>query len=268
MTRAPLIALLAPAAVASLCARSLAAPSDHPAAKDLVIVGDPPPECYVEDGKQSKAWFETIHWNLREGELGDVLKALSKIDCRRYLVPKSLLHEKVTLFSVDAAPGARRFVESSVLSKLREAGFQQLESMPLITRKPAAAEADPLAPAPPIPDEELDKAIHCADSGCTITRALADQVLHDGMLLATSARIVPSIHDGKPDGFKLYATRPRSFFGRIGFQNGDTIHTINGMDVSTPDKMLEVYTKARSTKSWVVEGTRRGQPFKLELVVQ
>ena len=43
----------------------------------------------------------------------------------------------------------------------------------------------------------------------------------------------------------MYAIRPNSLFGKIGLQNGDTIKSINGIDMSSPDKALEVYTKVR-----------------------
>ena len=46
--------------------------------------------------------------------------------------------------------------------------------------------------------------------------------------------------NGKPDGLKLYAIRPSSVFARLNFANGDTVHAINGHELTSADKALEV----------------------------
>ena len=77
--------------------------------------------------------------------------------------------------------------------------------------------------------------------------------------IAKGARIVPSIKNGKPNGFKLYAIRPSSVYAAIGLKNGDTINMINGFDLTTPDKALDVYTKVRSATEISIALTRRGK---------
>lgn len=61
--------------------------------------------------------------------------------------------------------------------------------------------------------------------------------------VARAARIVPSVRDGKPHGFKLYAIRPGSIYVVLGLRNGDTITAVNGDDITTPDKALRIYTQ-------------------------
>jgi general secretion pathway protein C len=95
-----------------------------------------------------------------------------------------------------------------------------------------------------------------------------DDLLSDAPGLATSARIVPSIKDGQPNGFKLYAIRPSSYFAKLGFQNGDTITQFNGMDISSPEKALEAYSKLRSVSKITIEIIRRGQPVSLEYTIK
>ena len=75
----------------------------------------------------------------------------------------------------------------------------------------------------------------------TIRRGLLDRLLADPMAVAKSARIVPAFTAGMPAGFKLYAIRAGSLFAALGLQNGDTVVTINGFDLASPDKSLEVY---------------------------
>lgn len=92
-----------------------------------------------------------------------------------------------------------------------------------------------------------------------IQRSALNKVLTNTTLLARSARIVPSLKDGKPNGFKLYAIRPGSIYSLIGLQNGDTINAINGNEMTTPDKALEVYTKLRNASHLSISFSRRGQ---------
>jgi general secretion pathway protein C len=105
------------------------------------------------------------------------------------------------------------------------------------------------------------------DNNYEIDRALVEKIMANPTAIR-GARIVPSIKNGKPNGFKLYAIRPSSAFAMIGLQNGDTIHGINGFDLTTPDKALEVYTKVREANSISVSVTRRGKPVTLNYSIR
>ncbi|MCC6806858.1 MAG: hypothetical protein IT381_05510 [Deltaproteobacteria bacterium] len=78
--------------------------------------------------------------------------------------------------------------------------------------------------------------------------------------VATDARIVPAFKDGKSDGFKLFSIRPGSVYQQIGLQNGDVIQKINGYEMNSPDKALEVYGKLRDARAITVQLERRGSP--------
>lgn len=78
--------------------------------------------------------------------------------------------------------------------------------------------------------------------------------------VATDARIVPAFKDGKSDGFKLFSIRPGSVYQQIGLQNGDVIQKINGYEMNSPDKALEVYGKLRDARAISVQLERRGTP--------
>ena len=97
------------------------------------------------------------------------------------------------------------------------------------------------------------------DNHYEIDKSLVDKVLANPMGVAKGARVVPAVKDGKPDGFKLYAIRPSSVYSKLGLQNGDTLQSINGFDLTSADKALEVYTKLREATSLQVTVTRRGK---------
>lgn len=80
---------------------------------------------------------------------------------------------------------------------------------------------------------------------------------------ARSARIVPAIKNGEPDGFKLYAIRRGSLPAALGFKNGDRIARINGLDVSRPDGLLAAYRRIKKARDVTVEIERRGKPVTL-----
>jgi general secretion pathway protein C len=106
------------------------------------------------------------------------------------------------------------------------------------------------------------------DTNYEIDKALVEKVLLNPMAIAKGARVVPSMKNGKPDGFKLYAIRPASAFAKMGLTNGDTLQAINGFELTSADKALEVYTKLRDATSLEVEGTRRGKPFTLKYSIK
>jgi general secretion pathway protein C len=134
----------------------------------------------------------------------------------------------------------------------------------------AAAAPTPEKPAPGPPSEfgDLDKSIQCTGTNCTIERALVDKALANTAALGSMARFVPSVKDGKPNGFKVYAIRPSSLFGKIGMQNGDTIKSINGNEMSTPDQALSLYTKLRSASHLTLNIERRGETVTMDYTIK
>jgi hypothetical protein len=134
---------------------------------------------------------------------------------------------------------------------------------------PKTADATP--PAPPEPDVEETLATGIKkidDTHVEITEKVIDAVLANPMAVGKGARVVPAVKDGKPDGFKLYAIRPSSFYARIGLANGDTLRRINGFELTSADKALEVYTKVREAKSFELDITRRGKPLTLMITIK
>jgi len=129
----------------------------------------------------------------------------------------------------------------------------------------------PVAENPPAGDENKDEMQAAIDSGVKkiddntyeIDRSLVDKVLANPMGVAKGARVVPSVKNGKPDGFKLYAIRPNSVYAKLGLQNGDTLQSINGFELTSADRALEVYTKLREASALQVDVTRRGKPTTL-----
>ncbi len=136
------------------------------------------------------------------------------------------------------------------------------------TPKPA-----PSAPPPPAvatgPSEPSTAGIEkIDDNNYNITRDLIDQQLANLSQLSTQARIVPSFKDGVANGFKLFSIRPGSLYSQIGIQNGDVIKRINGYEINSPDKALEVYSKLKESAKVEIEIERRGSPMKKSYTIR
>jgi len=74
--------------------------------------------------------------------------------------------------------------------------------------------------------------------------------------LATKARIVPSFKNGVADGFKLFSIVPGLAVRKGWDPNGDVIRRINGYEMNTPDKALEIYQKLRDASRIEIEMER------------
>jgi general secretion pathway protein C len=112
-------------------------------------------------------------------------------------------------------------------------------------------------PPPPIPGD-MTGVTKLSETDYKVERTEVDRVLGNLNEVATQARIVPSFKNGKANGFKLFSIRPGSIYSKIGLQNGDVIQKINGYDMNSPDRALEIYTKLRDATSLTIELQRRG----------
>lgn len=126
---------------------------------------------------------------------------------------------------------------------------------------------------PPADGDDLTAAIDAGikkidDTTYEIDRNLVEKVLANPMALAKGARVMLSSKNGEPNGFKMYAVRPNSVFSKLGFSNGDTLNVVNGMQLNSMDRAMEVYAKVRDASSLQVEITRRGKPVTLNYTVR
>lgn len=101
-----------------------------------------------------------------------------------------------------------------------------------------------------------------ADNRYELKKQLVDQSLSNLNNIATQARIVPSFKNGVANGFKLFSIQPGSLYSAIGIENGDVIQRINGYEINSPDKALEIYQKLREASHVTIEIERNGQPVK------
>ena len=118
--------------------------------------------------------------------------------------------------------------------------------------------AKPIDNGPP-PSVALGSGVkQISDNDYEIPRAEIDKTLANLNDVAMQARIVPAFKDGVAQGFKLFSIRPDSIYSKIGIQNGDVIKRINGFDLNSPEKALEIYSKLKESSRIDIEVERNG----------
>jgi general secretion pathway protein C len=134
-----------------------------------------------------------------------------------------------------------------------EPGEGAAPAAPTAAPRPAAPTTD--APAAPGPDGVRK----VADNRYEVKKKYIDDTLSNLNSVATQARIVPSFENGVANGFKLFSIQPGSLYSAIGVENGDVIQRINGYEINSPDKALEVYQKLRESSHITIDIKRNGQ---------
>ncbi|MBN2494029.1 MAG: hypothetical protein JXR96_05525 [Deltaproteobacteria bacterium] len=183
--------------------------------------------------------------------VAEVARWFAKRGGRNFIVPDALREKRLTIICGSPVDEEQAF--RGLVLALEAEGLQLVESGSFwkVARRGESGSAR---------IELLAGIQQTGETSWRIEREELDRTLANLNSIATQARIVPSFSNGVANGFKLFAIRPDSFYSRLGLQNGDVIHKINGCEINSPDKALEVYQKLRTTETVTVELTRRGRP--------
>jgi general secretion pathway protein C len=127
---------------------------------------------------------------------------------------------------------------------------------PIVASPVVQAPAANTAPPPGVTLGAGIKAV--SENEYEVPRAEIDKTLSNLNDVAMQARIVPAFKDGVAQGFKLFSIRPDSIYTKIGVQNGDVLKRINGYDLNSPEKALEIYSKLKEASRIDIEIERNG----------
>jgi general secretion pathway protein C len=131
----------------------------------------------------------------------------------------------------------------------------------------------PKVPAPEAPkgaagpgvDPSIAKGIsRVSATEFNIDRGVVDKILENQAELMKQARIVPEQENGKMVGIRLFGVRQETLLGTLGMENGDRLQTINGFDMTSPEKALEAYARLRTADHLTVQVNRRGANMNLD----
>jgi general secretion pathway protein C len=144
---------------------------------------------------------------------------------------------------------------SNALALQRPAVAKPPSSIPVVTSSVQSPSLTQDAFRPPAIDA-------VTDTEYSLDRRLVELLLEDQVRLMRSVRIVPVSTNGRTYP-RLFGIGPDSLLRMLGFQNGDCLETINGFDLSTPERAMEAYARLRTADHLEVRVRRRGQTVTL-----
>jgi general secretion pathway protein C len=98
-----------------------------------------------------------------------------------------------------------------------------------------------------------------ADNRFAIDEAGVGQLSANFSQFMTQVRMVPYFEGNKAAGYRLAAIRPGTTFDRLGFQGGDVLQQVNGLDLSSPEKIFAIFQNLKDEKKVSVNILRQGQ---------
>ncbi len=76
----------------------------------------------------------------------------------------------------------------------------------------------------------------------------------------TDARLLPSVKDGKVEGFRVSEVKPAGVFGMVGIRNGDVLLRINDFPIDSPEKAIQSFVSLKGQSRIKLDLIRDGQP--------
>jgi general secretion pathway protein C len=121
---------------------------------------------------------------------------------------------------------------------------------------------------PPVPADIKKRIQKVSDTEYNVDRNAVDIVMQKSTQLLRSTRVRPVQRNGSVVGIQLLRVRPDTLLGTLGIKNGDVIKTINGFNMSGPEKALQAYARLRTASEIHIQVERRGNPVTIDLHIR
>ncbi len=84
----------------------------------------------------------------------------------------------------------------------------------------------------------------------------------------THVRLVPYFEGNTSAGYRIAAIRPGTAFEKLGFQGGDVLQQVNGVGLSSPEKMYTIFQNLKDEKQVTVDIIRQGKKSTLKYEIR
>ena len=101
-----------------------------------------------------------------------------------------------------------------------------------------------------------------------VQRGTLEAVIEDTGLLSRAGRAMPETRAGRVVGFRLFAVHPDGPLAKIGMRTGDVISAVNGLAITSPERVLEAYGKLKSASHFSVVVERNTQKIAHEYTIR
>lgn len=126
----------------------------------------------------------------------------------------------------------------------------------------APAEGDKPSAATAQPAQQGVIAATTGGSGIIDQRALNAALDNIGQAM-TDARLLPSVKDGKVEGFRMSEVKPQGVFAAVGLKNGDVLLKINEFPIDSPEKAIQSFMTLKGQNRIKLDLLRDGAPTSL-----
>ena len=119
-----------------------------------------------------------------------------------------------------------------------------------------------------LPPEIAKKITRVSDTEFNIERSAVDQILEKQASLFRRVKLRPVRDGDKVTGLRISRVRRGTLFETIGIKNGDELRSINGFDLTNPQRALEAYGRLRTANKLKLSVSRNGTPVNIEFNIQ
>jgi len=92
-----------------------------------------------------------------------------------------------------------------------------------------------------------------------VARAEVEQARNNLNQLLKQARLEPFAVNGRTEGFAVRMIRPNTLLAKLGLRVGDVVNQVNGVELDSPEKALQIFQQLREAKRLSVNLTRSGE---------
>jgi len=110
--------------------------------------------------------------------------------------------------------------------------------------------------SPPSGDIRVER---LADNRFSIDEAGVTQLVTNINQYMTQVRLIPYFEGNKSAGYRIASIRPGTTFEQLGFQGGDVLQQVNGLEVASPEKLYTIFQNLKDEKKVSVNILRQGQ---------
>ncbi len=100
-----------------------------------------------------------------------------------------------------------------------------------------------------------------------IPRSEAERARSNLGELLKSAHLVPNVVNGSTEGFMVRMIRPDSLLAQLGLRVGDVVMQVNGVELSSPEKALQIFTQLRDARNISLGLVRGGEQLSFDYAV-
>ena len=105
------------------------------------------------------------------------------------------------------------------------------------------------------------------DNQFVVSRSEVEKARSNIGELLKQARMEPNIVNGQTNGFVVKMIQPHSLIAELGLQIGDVVTRVNGVELNSPEKALQIFQQLREARRLNVDLLRKEQPLSLQYEV-